>query len=183
MLFRLLYGCGLRISEALALRVEDVDTQLGVLHIRDAKFGKERLVPVHRHLADHFREYLAVLPIAAKVSDHPAFPSSAGTAYTAGTVYRYFRCTLWSAGISHGGRGRGPRLHDLRHTFAVHCLQRWVTEGTELSVALPYLSAYLGHSGLKGTQHYLRLTAELYPNIVATAERHFASLLPGEASQ
>jgi integrase/recombinase XerD len=182
MLFRLLYGCGLRISEALALRVEDVDLDRGVIHIREAKFGKERVVPLHPKLTERFREYLAALPVPYG-AEHAVFPSVDGRAYPAATVYKYFRRFLWSAGISHGGRGRGPRLHDLRHTFAVHCLQRWVAEGVDLSVALPYLSAYLGHTGLKGTQHYLRLTAELYPHIVATMERHFGAMLPGEASQ
>ena len=181
MLFRLLYGCGLRISEALALRMEDVNLELGVIHIRDAKFGKERVVPLHPALTERFRSYLATLPVLSN-TDHAVFPSSAGSAYLAGTVYKHFRRFLWSAGISHGGRGRGPRLHDLRHTFAVHCLQGWVTDGVDVSVALPYLSAYLGHTGLKGTQHYRRLTAELYPHIVAAAERHAGSLLLGEGS-
>lgn len=182
LLFRLLYGCGLRISEALALHAEDVDLDRGVIHVRDAKFGKERLVPLHPALTARFREYLATLPILSG-ADHAVFPSSEGDAYTAQSVYRYFRRFLWAAGISHGGRGRGPRLHDVRHTFAVHCLQRWVADGVDLSVALPYLSTYLGHTGLKGTQHYLRLTAELYPHVVATVERHFASMLPGEGSR
>ena len=66
----------------------------------------------------------------------------------------------------HGGRGKGPRLHDVRHTFAVHCLKRWVQSGTDLTAALPSVRLPWAH-GLKGTQHYLRLTAELYPDILS----------------
>ena len=95
------------------------------------------------------------------------FPSPYGGRYPERTIYAYFRRFLWEVGISHGGRGKGPRVHDLRHAFAVHCLKRWVRNAVDLTVALPYLSAYLGHEGLKGTQRYLRLTSELYPDIVA----------------
>ncbi len=182
LLFRLLYGSGLRISEALALQVEDIDLSLGAVHIRQAKFGKERVVPLHPALAERFREYLQA-PFLLTATERSVFPSPRGGAYRADTIYGYFRRFLWAAGISHGGRSRGPRLHDLRHTFAVHCLQRWVTDGVDLSVALPYLSVYLGHTGLKGTQDYLRLTADLYPNIVAAVERRFGTLLPGGQSQ
>ena len=76
------------------------------------------------------------------------------------------------------GQGYGPRVHDLRHVFAVHCLKRWVVEGVDLTAALPYLSTYLGHTGLKGTQRYLRLTAELYPEIVSTVEAKFGEIIP-----
>lgn len=181
-LFRLLYGCGLRVSEALALRVRDVDLAAGTVHIRGAKFGKERVVPLHPSLVERFRQYLPTSPVLTD-PDRSVFPSSQGGAYSVSTVYVYFRRFLWAAGISHGGRGRGPRLHDMRHSFAVHCLQRWVTDGVELSVALPYLSAYLGHTDLKGTQDYLRLTAELYPHIVAAVERQFGPMLPGGMPQ
>ena len=182
LLFRLLYGSGLRISEALALQVEDIDLSLGTVRVRHAKFGKERVVPLHPSLVGRLREYLQA-PFLLTATDRTVFPSPHGGAYRADTVYRYFRRFLWAAGISHGGRSQGPRVHDLRHTFAVHCLKGWVTDGVDLSVALPYLSAYLGHSGLKGTQDYLRLTADLYPNIVAAVEHRFGPLLPGGQSQ
>lgn len=65
----------------------------------------------------------------------------------------------------------------------MHCLQRWVTNGVDVSAALPYLSAYLGHTSLTGTQDYLRLTAELYPHIVASVECQFGPVLPGEVAQ
>mgnify|MGYP003623914880 CR=1 FL=1 len=82
------------------------------------------------------------------------------------------------AGIPRGGRGKGPRLHDIRHTFAVHCLNTWVRSDVDLTTALPVLSRYMGHSGVKGTQKYLQLTAQMYPNVVSTMEETFGVLIP-----
>jgi len=177
LLFRLLYGSGLRVSEALGLTVQDVDGPGGYVHIRAGKFGKERVVPLHPVLAARCRAYAATV-LASKPLYSPFFPAPHGGPYTTSTIYQTFRRFLWAAGISHGGRGHGPRLHDLRHTFAVHCLRRWVEDGTDLSVALPYLSAYLGHAGLRGTQDYLRLTAELYPTLATQLTDQFGTCIP-----
>jgi integrase len=177
-LYRMLYGCGLRVSEALHLTVGDVNIEEGTLTIRNGKFHKDRLVPMSPSLVERCRIYReAMHPL--QQAEHAFFPAAHGGHYAGRTIYAYFRRFLWEAGISHGGKGKGPRLHDLRHTFAVHCLKRWVRRGTDLTVALPYLSAYLGHAGLKGTQRYLRLTAELYPDIVTAMDERFGHLVPG----
>jgi integrase len=177
LLFRMLYGCGLRISEALSLRMKDVLLKKGSLQILQTKFNKDRLVPMHPSLVSCCLEYTNRIHRFSKPED-PFFPSPYGGPYPPRTAYTVFREMLWAAGISHGGKGFGPRLHDLRHTFAVHCLKHWVLNGLDLSVALPYLSCYLGHTGLKSTQVYLRLTAELYPEIVSAVEKKFGSLIP-----
>lgn len=179
LLFRILYGSGLRVSEALSLRKEDVDLDEGVLFIRKTKFGKERLVPLSRSVHERCKEY-AVAMERYQVWKNTAyfFPAPHGGRYSDGTLYKIFRRLLWEAKISHGGRGKGPRVHDLRHTYSVHCLRNWVRAGTDLTAAMPYLSAYLGHSGTRGTQHYLRLTAELYPDIVKRTEERFSWVVP-----
>jgi integrase/recombinase XerD len=178
LLYRMLYGCGLRVSEALNLTARDVNTGEGTLTIRNAKFHKDRLVPLHPSLVERCRVYKEEMHPVGQPEDI-FFPSPPGGRYSEGTIYAYFRRFLWEAGISHGGRGKGPRVHDLRHVFAVHCLKRWVRSGVDLTVALPYLSVYLGHAGLKGSQRYLRLTAELYPDIVRTMDERFGHILPG----
>ena len=162
-LFRVLYGTGLRIAEALALQRSDLDLRNGTLDIRQAKFDKERCIPIHPVLLERMTLYLGKLDCVFS-PDGPLFPGPAGMAYSVPTIYNYFRRFLWQARIPHHGRGHGPRLHDLRHSFAVHCLKKWVLDGVDLTVALPYLSVYMGHVGLKSTQGYLRLTAELYRN-------------------
>lgn len=176
-LFRLLYGCGLRVGEALALKGGDVDLGAGTIHIRVAKLDKERRIPMHPTLTQRMQHYVNTLGIPPTL-EAPLFPNPTGESYCQSTVYSYFRQFLWAAHISHGGRGHGPRLHDLRHTFAVRCLRNWVMEGVDLTVALPYLSAYMGHSGFKSTQMYLRLTAELYPTVVEAVERYCAHVIP-----
>jgi len=178
LLYRMLYGCGLRVSEALNLTVGDVNTEEGTLTIRNAKFHKDRLVPMHPSLVERCRVYMEEIHPVGK-SEDIFFPSPQDGRCSERTIYAYFRRFLWEAGISHGGRGKGPRVHDLRHAFAVHCLKRWVRSGVDLTVALPYLSVYLGHAGLKGSQRYLRLTAELYPNIAKAMDERFGHLLPG----
>lgn len=167
-LFRLLCGCGLRVSESLHLRIDDVDLERGVLTVREGKFGKDRLVPMAASLTDRLRRYVKVM----KLDDPQAvlFPNPLGLPYDKRTIYAYFRRALRDCGIPHGGRGRGPRLHDLRHTFAVHCLQRWYRQGENLNARLPLLVAYMGHESLRGTQRYLRLTPAVFPDITARLE-------------
>ena len=93
------------------------------------------------------------------------------------TVYRRFRQYLQCANIPH--TDAGPRVHDLRHNYAVKCLKKWVLAGEELTNLLPYLAAYMGHSDFRGTQYYLRLTADLYPDIINRLEAGFGHVIPG----
>ncbi|MGP4074017.1 tyrosine-type recombinase/integrase [Piscibacillus sp. B03] len=175
LLFRILYACGLRISEALSLTLKDIDLNQGVLLIRDTKFGKERKVPMSETLTRRCRLYVEKIH-HIESSNTFLFPSPFGGRYKESTIYNLFRDVLWKGGISHSGKG--PRLHDLRHTFAVHCLKKWVINEEDITNLLPYLSAFLGHVDLRGTQHYLRLTADLYPKIIVSVEQNFSILIP-----
>lgn len=177
LLFRLLYACGLRLSEALHLRVEDVDLATGVLTIREAKGHKDRLVPLSDTLRDRLATYLQQVHPHADSGDR-VFWLAEGRPVSVGNTYKNFRRFLWQAGISHGGWGCGPRVHDFRHTFAVHCLQRWVREGKDLTVYLPLLKTYLGHYAFKDTAYYLRLTADCYPDITAQVEQVVGYVVP-----
>jgi integrase/recombinase XerD len=171
----MLYGCGLRISEALNLKIGDIDLKQGTLLIRDTKFKKERIVPMAETLTMRCRLYAGkVLGCMSHTSFF--FPSPYGGSYSQSTIYKLFREVLWKAGISHSGRG--PRLHDVRHSHSIHCLKKWVLNKGDLTNLLPYLSVYLGHTDLRGTQHYLRLTADLYPSIIASVEDNFSSMVP-----
>ena len=88
------------------------------------------------------------------------------------------RYMLLQCGIPHAGRGKGPRIHDYRHLFAVHTLRRWYRDGENLEAKLPLLATYLGHQHLSGTQHYLHLTAEIFPEITARVEAAFGEVIP-----
>jgi integrase len=175
--FRLLYCCGLRVSEALGLLGEDVDLRTGILTIRDSKFNKNRYVPMSNEMLCICINY-AKTRLVASEGDDWFFAAPDGGVYHRQPVYETFRSALWKAGISHGGRGKGPRVHDFRHTFAVHCLQKWVSSGKDLTTVLPRLSAYLGHNGLQATEQYLRMTAEVYPKISAILQENYSSIFP-----
>ena len=174
--FRLLYGCGFRIGEVLKLRVADVDLNRGVLTVRDGKFGKDRLVPPALPLVKRLRSYDAAME--SRPADAFFFPSHLGGSWSYSAVQALFQKLLLRCGIPHGGRGKGPRLHDLRHTFAVHTLIRWYREGADLGAKLPVLAAYLGHGSIDGTQHYLHLTTELFPEVMELVNQAFADVIP-----
>ncbi len=177
LLFRMLYGCGLRISEALNLKVRNVDLHDGVLTIMDGKFNKDRLVPLSEELLQRCNDFVKQVHLFSDVNTY-FFPAPNGQAVTKGNVYKNFRKFLWEARISHGRWGKGPRVHDFRHTFAVHCLRRWVLEGKDLTAYLPILKTYLGHHSFSDTSQYLRLTAELYPDNTAKVEHAFGHVIP-----
>ena len=92
-----------------------------------------------------------------------------------------FRRFLWQARISHGGRGQGPRVHDLRHTMAVNNVRRWFERGENVNALLPVLQTYLGHSSIGDTAYYLHLTAESYPHITAQVQLIIGDVVPAIA--
>ena len=168
-LFGLLAVSGLRLGEAINLQPQDVDWSEGVLTIRGAKFGKTRLVPLHPTT-------LAVLADYAKLRDqifsgHPLssfFVTSCGTKLEKTNLSRIFRELSRQIGIRRPGVRHGPRLHDLRHGFAIRTLLRWYRRGEDVDRRMPVLSTYLGHGNVSGTYWYLGSTPAL---IVAATKR------------
>ena len=176
-LFRTIYACGLRCSEARLLRVKDVDIDTGVLQIRDAKGGKDRQLPVSEPLRERLAGYHATL--AGQPGWEWFFPGATpGVPLTLNNVNRNFRRFLWQARIPHGGRGHGPRVHDLRHAMAVNNLRSWFARGENVGALLPVLQTYLGHSSIGDTAYYLRLTAESYPDITSRVKQAFGDIVP-----
>jgi len=114
-LFRTIYACGLRASEARLLRAGDVDTGAGVLQLRDAKGGKDRQVPVSAPLRERLADYHA--HVLGRPGVDWFFPGTSGQPLTLGNIDKNFRRFLWQARIPHGGRGHGPRVHDLSGCF------------------------------------------------------------------
>ena len=174
-LFRFLYSTGARISEALNLVLDDVDTDSGVVTIRAAKNAKDRLIPLVESLA---KRVVTFMDEFHRCSDRKMwlFPNSRKRKMDQSTTYIHFRDYLLMADIPH--TNVGPRVHSFRHGLAVKCLKNWVMDGNDLTVMLPYLSAYMGHSDFRATQYYLRLTADLYPEIVRRVEAEFGYVIP-----
>jgi integrase/recombinase XerD len=176
-IYRLLYGCGLRISEAVDLKLKDVDLKQGIITIHGSKFDKDRLIPMSPSLTKYLEKYYLGIHTVSTPDDY-FFMKRDRTIVASNTVYKNFRKILWKSGISHGGKGRGPRLHDLRHTFAVHSLNQMVRQGIDLYCALPILSTYLGHASVAATERYIRLTEEAYPEILDNVSRTCAYVFP-----
>jgi len=175
--FRLLYCTGMRLTEARLLKVGDVDLDAGVITVVNAKLDKHRQLPVSIQMQARLLAYHKNVHALSK-PENWFFPGFGGRPMTLYNVGNNFRRFLWQARISHGGRGKGPRIHDFRHTSAVHCLRRWVLEGKDLRAYLPVLQAYLGHVSFADTAYYLHLTADLFPDITKKAEAMFGNIIP-----
>lgn len=157
----LLYCCGMRVGEVARLDVGDVDLQDGVLCVRITKFFKTRLVPMSEPVSAMVAEYLAErkgkgIPDAP---DSPLFYSSRGRRYFKGTIKQVVKRLMESAGVRK--EDRRVRIHDLRHTFAVHRLIQWYENGENVQAKLPILTQYLGHVDMTNTRKYLTMIPEL----------------------
>lgn len=172
-LILLLYGSGLRIGEALRLTILDVDLIDRVIVVRDTKFFKTRLVPVGQRLSTELAVHIERrrgLPMP-EGNDSRLFASRTGQRWPYSQVITLFQRLRQMAKIQcPEGELHPPRLHDLRHTAAVHRVLAWYRDGKDVQRLLPQLATYLGHAEIKSTQRYLRMT----PELLEEASRHFA---------
>jgi integrase/recombinase XerD len=146
-LFGLLSVSGLRLGEARNLELQDVDLKTGVLTVRGAKFGKDRLVPLHASTCRVLADYIARRQRywADRVVSSYLFVSSWGNRLDSAQIHRAFYAVSREIGLRNASDSHGPRLHDLRHRFASKTLLRWYRAGEDPEQRLPTLSAYLGH--------------------------------------
>lgn len=173
-LLLLLYGTGLRISEALRLTLADFDTTAGVLTIRETKFFKSRFVPVGADLRGVLCNYVErQWPQRARSDTTPLLGTQKGAPFTRQTAELVFKRLRKEAGVVRSiDASYQPRLHDFRHTFAVVRLVTWYREGKNVQRLLPHLSIYLGHGRLQDTQRYLSMTTELLEHASLCFERY-----------
>ena len=164
-LIPLLFATGLRVHEAIALNRNQVDLDRSLLTVVRTKFYKTRLVPFTRQLGCVLRDYLArpAATLADASPEEPFFTMARnGARLNQSTIEGAFRRTCEHAGIRRDDGARyQPRLHDLRHTFAVTRVTTWYRQGQNVQRLLPHLSTYLGHVHLAATQVYLSMTPEL----------------------
>ncbi len=170
MVLRLLYGCGLRIGEALALKTGDLDLDSGIVTIRQAKGLKQRVVPMEKYLWDLMRLYCCRMGLAAK-PDSYLFPGKTEDDHLkTSTVYKVFSLILKKTGIQQPGRKwheRGPCIHTWRHTFTVESFRKAEESGRSLNDSVPFLSVYLGHNSLNETDKYLKFSSELFKDDIS----------------
>jgi len=154
------YGAALRLREATNLTRADVDLNESILTVRNAKFGKTRLVPVGPQLKRALVQYDRTRPKRRR-ADAPFFATRTGGPVHPVGLELKFRLLCERAGVRRTDTPKRPRIHDLRHTFAVHRLTSWYQQGADVQRLLHHLSVYLGHVHLRHTQVYLKMTPEL----------------------
>jgi integrase len=174
----LLYGTGMRIGEALRLTLQNVDLAEKVITVRCTKFFKTRLVPIGPKLTGELATHIerrGLLPIPFGDAS-PLFASRGSRGWTYPSVITMFQHVRRAAGIECPiGEPRPPRLHDLRHTAAVHRVVAWYRSGQDVQRLLPQLATYLGHRDIRSTQRYLQMT----PELLQAASQRFANYAMG----
>jgi integrase/recombinase XerD len=179
-LLLLLYGAGLRIGEAVSLTLADVDLDAAILHVRESKFYKSRLVPVGTDLHNVLSQHVTRRQSDRADSDAPLFVRRTGDRLTRGAAEHAFcRLRIHANVLRHDGARYQPRLHDLRHSAATHRLQFWYESGADVQRLLPQLATYLGHVHISGTQKYLALT----PQILQQASQRFERYALGDPNE
>lgn len=178
-LFGLIASTGMRISEALGLRNDDVDLKYGMLSIHQTKFGKSRQVPLHPSAVEALRRYRWIRDLAGDFAqeDAPLFIGTRGRRrglpLDSRQVHRVFIALREQLGWRNRGAHHAPRIHDLRHTFVVRRILLWQSQGADVDQAMLSLSTYVGHAMVTNTYWYLSAV----PELMALAGRRFESYL------
>ena len=181
MMLRIMYGCGLRVGETLALEMKDVDLDGGILTLKHTKGDKQRLVPMHHTLASILKRYCLAMGVIGK-PEALLFPSAIQEVpFSVKAARNKFNIILKYAEISMKGRAkreRGPCLHCLRHVYAFKSFAEAEKSGRTFDASVPYLSIYLGHDSLKETEIYLKFSNELYPGAMELFEDYTFQVFP-----
>lgn len=169
-LIRTLYSTAMRISEALDLRNRDIDFEKHVIVINDPKNHHQRYAPINESLEAVLKQYIFYRDKIRKGGitnpDSAFFVASDGHRLNRTNPYMHFQKILQTAGIPFKGGKEGPHIHHLRHTACVHAFMKMRKAGYDMYCSLPLLSTFMGHRDIYGTEHYLRLTEEMYPEIM-----------------
>lgn len=174
----LLYTTGLRRGELVRLTLADHDPLERTLHVRATKFHKSRLVPLSRDAAHEMNTYLQVRRRLPHAPDEPLLCNQSGglRPYTGEGIAQGLRRLFQCVGVSTAS-GQPPRIHDLRHTFALQALIRWYRAGINVQAKLPALATYMGHVSIVSTQHYLRFLEPVAQDASDLFARHFGAVL------
>lgn len=169
-LFRLLYSTGLRVSEATLLENKDVHLSNAYILIKKTKNKSEKLVALNKSMVnvlEQYEYYRSQIPVSGILDENrPYFIQPCGQGISTYSVYGCFRKILKECGIPFMGQNKGPRVHDIRHTYAVHSLMQMAQNGMDLYTSLPILSVSLGHKSISATEQYVRLTAVAYSDVL-----------------
>jgi integrase len=173
-LFGSIAATGIRLSESLGLQRSDVDLDEGVLTVRESKFGKSRLVPVHPTTCAGLRDYARRRDAHLGSPRGPHFfVAERGGGLLPQYVYRVFWRLSREIGLRQAGEHTGPRIHDLRHSFAIRTLLGWYRDGLDVAQRLPLLATYLGHASVRDTYWYLCACPQLMGEAARRLDRRW----------
>ena len=176
-LFRILYCCGLRISEIVSLKVKHFDVKNGIFSVYEAKNDNDRLIPLSSNLKNICINYLNKMHSNSSHEDFFFYTKDKNIQISKAAIRGAFNRILKIANIEKSKKNN-PRIHDFRHTFAVNCLKKFVQENKNLDAYLPILKTYMGHSKFKSTEYYLKLTNDIYPDILEKTNSYIGNVIP-----
>jgi len=180
MLLRMLYSCGFRLSELLSVRIGDINFERGFVFLKDTKNRKQRIVPMGEALTEMLARYC----LAMKLMDSPdnyVFPGrSTGTHLSRCRAEWLFKSLLQDIGIytCPDDQSRGPCLHCFRHLFAIKSFAKAEQAGRPVNDSIPFLSVYMGHSGLTETEKYLKFSSDMFPENTELFEAYTDGIFP-----
>lgn len=175
LLFKLLYCCGLRISECLNLKYEDINLNEGSIKIRNAKFNKSRLLFINEDLKKDLSYYID--NYTNNKCSYIFYNKYNKNKIRYNFVSEFFRQII---NTSNFDKNKRYRLHDFRHTFAVNNIKKAFQDNEDVDAFLPILMNYMGHSDIKETEYYLRLTPDIYKAIISKYENRFVDIFNKE---
>lgn len=178
-LFRILFCCGTRITETLMIRKKDVDLMEGIIKLSDTKNSKERYVVMSPSLL-HLMKLYADKTFYQIPDEGYIFRNYRDIYFSSDWINELHVKILHQANILYMSGGRGPRIHDWRHLFAVRSFKQMIDNGMDMYVALPILSTYLGHKSIMATERYLRLTVSMFPEIENKIGKTLNTIFGGE---
>jgi len=181
LLFRVLYCCGMRASEVCDLKICDFDDISFV--VQHGKFGKGRMVPMDPVLVEMVKIYIMQVHPSGNPEEWLFIDGFEGRRLYPTKIYDCFRDLLLIAGIKHGGKGKGPRVHDFRFTFIVHRLEQWIHENADINAWLPVLQFYVGHSDMDALGYYLQITTDVHPDLRNKLTEAFGDIIPVHYSE
>ena len=176
-IYRLIYTCGLRSSEARHLRCTDINLATGRIYIRESKAYKDRIVMMSEDMRMLCNKYEKVISSVLMDREY-FFPNSRGTIIGKQSLEVYFNKCCANAGITCACGSKKPRVTDLRHNYATRTLMKWLDERRDLYTVLPYLSTYMGHYDFSQTAYYIHLLPERLVHSDAIDWNRFYDLIP-----
>ena len=169
LIIKILYQTGMRIGEVLSLKINDYDIGNGILYIKDPKNNMERLICLPKNIIVELNNYISKFNYLFNENNVIFNVKSA-------TIKKYFYKVLKEVNINR--TDTGPRLHDLRHTFVVHRIEKYTKEQVDFNIMLPVLQAHLGHQSLSSLTYYFHMTEHILKDINKVSEEYFGYLIP-----